>query len=66
MLFWRFIRRLNHFVENLLKFLQAGGRNDDVVPPAVYIFSNAQKPTAGILLEGKQKRLSLDLYFVAL
>src|ERR1700677_4708775 len=61
-----FSRSLHHFVEDSLKLIQAGCRDDNIVTATVHIFRDAQKPPARIFLEREQECLPLDLNLVAL
>src|SRR5208283_1232169 len=52
---------LDHFLQNFEEFIQARGRDDDVVTAAVNVLGNAQKTAPRIFLQSKDKGLALDL-----
>lgn len=64
-LYRSFIGRFHHFVNDPLKLIKPGRRDDNVITPAIDVFRDAQEPPARIFLEGEQKCFALNLNFVA-
>ena len=63
---WRFNRGLDHFVEDLAKLFQTGGRYDHIVTASVDVFRNAKKAAPWIFFQGENKGFPFDLNFLGL
>src|ERR1035437_6286579 len=59
------VRRLHHFIHQLLELGEAGRGDDDGVAPAADVLRDAEKAPARIFLERKYKVFPLDLDFSA-
>jgi hypothetical protein len=54
-------RRFDHLFEDSAKVFQPGGRDDDIVPAAIDIFSDSEKAAARIFLQSENEGLALNL-----